>query len=221
MEQQREHLKGKTRNPFRVVIGLGKNWHPTIDGRGIQLSPDSIKTALAAAHLYHEGAVGKILFSTGNTAGKDSQGIDYPSEALAMFQFVRRYYPQELIPDSDIILEQESFDTAGNAEEVRKLLLRHKIRNPILLSVRHHLRRSRKLFNNYGVYLTEVHASEDVLKRHSDHYEELFRHNHHSLPYIKEYLKELMAIGLQETIDPYGKILRIITRHSRHRHGTE
>lgn len=227
---------------FDAVVALGKNWrlpvgtdktHPKGGGPRVNLSIESKITTLAAAELYLSGRANKIIFSTGKTAGKDAQGNDYPTEAEAMYEFMRRSVSEEAIPDSDVILETTSFDTAGNAEEVKKILDRENIgKNIAVLTIGYHSFRAGKLFENYGLK-TKVLRSEDVLgkanERYSDFYIKAWRrklfseHNLDSIKAVAELglilLKEAVASGLVlSRIDSMGTgLTRKLTQKSRHR----
>src|ERR1035437_5834978 len=191
---------------FGAVIALGKNWRlPITGGPRIDLSLESKMTALAAGQMYKDGKVGKIIFSTGKTAGKDSNGNDYPTEAAEMNRFMRIFFPLDEIPVEDVIVEAESFDTAGNAQEVKQILQKENIKNPALLTVGFHLPRSKKLFANYGVGIRKAFSSEDVLKGRNPHYEKFLSDYFWSTRHIKELGKESIGVGLVYTIDPKGE----------------
>ncbi len=203
---------------FGAVIALGKNWRlPITGGPRIDLSLESKMTALAAGQMYRDGKVGKIIFSTGKTAGKNSEGNDYPTEAEEMRRFMRIFFPIDEIPEEDVIVEAESFDTAGNAQEVRHILLKENIKNPALLTVGFHLPRSKKLFANYDVSIKKAFSSEDVLKGRNPHYKKFLSDYFWSKRHIKEIAKETIGVGLVYTIDPKGERLRRITTKTRNR----
>ncbi len=210
----KELLVGK----FDVVIALGKNWRLPIEKNSrIHLSLESKMTTIAAGELYIQGKVNKIIFSTGKTAGKDSEGIDFLSEAEEMKSYLRNYFSIDQIPDEDIILEINSFDTAGNAEEVKKILETEKMERSLLLTVETHLERSQELFENHGVLISNSLSSESVLRQRSKWHELLVEKYHSSKKHRQEKFKEKLGQLLVATIDSKGKWLRSLTTLTRHR----
>src|ERR1035437_196996 len=117
-------------------------------GKGIEVQKDGnvkprIETAinvLAAYVLYKNNDGAKIIFSGGFTKGKNKD-----SEAKAMFNCLKNYDPK--FKNEDIILEEISIDTAGNAYEVGKII--DKDSEVVLLTTSYHLVRSKKIFKNY------------------------------------------------------------------------
>lgn len=209
-----ELLVGK----FDAVIALGKNWRLPIEKKGkLHLSLKSKMTTIAVGELYIQGKVKKIIFSTGKTAGKDSKGIDFPSEAEEMKLFLRKHFSIDEIPDEDIILETNSFDTAGNAAEVKKILEAEKMERSLLLTIETHLERSQELFENYGVSITNSLSSESVLQNRSRWHELLVEKYHSSKKHRQEKFKEKLGKLLVKTIDAKGKRLRSVTTLTRHR----
>jgi uncharacterized SAM-binding protein YcdF (DUF218 family) len=98
-----------------LLIVLGKNIGVDSSPEDIRrdnyhLSRESRLNALAAGNLYRPGM--KILFSTG--------GEGVPAESSAMRDYLLSRFPD--IPEEAIDLEDRSIDTAGNAEEVSKIL---------------------------------------------------------------------------------------------------
>src|SRR5258708_6285935 len=111
--------------PYRyALVVLGKNLgvgetHETIKSDNFHLSTDSRMNAIAAGMEWQPGL--KIIFSTGvTTKGVDSKGREIYSEAREMADYMKKKFPH--IPNEDIILEENSIDTAGNAEEVAKIV---------------------------------------------------------------------------------------------------
>lgn len=211
---------------FDAVIALGKNWrlpigkdntHPLGGSPQIDLSIESKMTALAAGQMYVDGCTNKIIFSTGQTAGKDKQGNYYPTEAEEMKRFMRIFFPENEIPESAIETQTKSFDTAGDAEEDKKILEREDIKNVALLSVGSHLWRSKRLFENYGVRIKKAIASQDILKGRNPHYDKLIQDYFWSTRHLKEIIKETIGVGLVYTIDPKGERLRKATIKTRNR----
>jgi len=202
---------------FNAVVALGKNWEFAMGGKRVFLSLESRITALAAAELYLEKRIKCIIFSGGETAGNDPQGNPYPSEAEEMKKYLRIFFSEEEIPDRAIILEVNSFDTAGNAEEVKKVIRKRNLKAICLLTVALHMPRAKKLFGNYGIKITETFSSEEILKGRNEFYDKLVGDYDWSTRYIAELIKETVGVGLVNTIDPKGEILRKVTAITRHR----
>lgn len=198
-----------------VVVALGKNWDFSIEGKRIYLSLESKLTALAAAELYAQKNVKSIIFSGGETAGLDSNGNAYPSEAEEMKKFIRIFFQKSEIPDKAIILEEKSIDTAGNAEEVRKIIKAKKFERIGLLTVGFHLPRAKEIFKNHNVSIAEYFSSEEILKNKNLYYDKLINDYYWSTKYFTEIIKETVGLGLVHTIDPTGKMLRKITSQTR------
>lgn len=197
---------------FDCIIVLGKNigidsTRERIAQDNFNLSTDSRISALAAGMLYKPGT--KLIFSTGKTAGQD-----IPSEAEAMKNYMIRKFPD--IPEEDCILEENSIDTAGNAEQVASVVGSYGMKRFRLVTVGYHLRNSLKLFERYGISISEGIASEQVIKSRSSH------HSHYvderwskSKRVKKERRKETIRSVLLSTIDPRGKTLRQLTQRQR------
>lgn len=73
--------------------------------------------AWAAGWLYlqSKGRMKEIIFSGGKTSGPE-----WNSEAQSMASYLKRHYPE--IPQEILVLEETSFDTASNVQELKKLL---------------------------------------------------------------------------------------------------
>jgi len=206
----------KKKPQFDAVVALGKNWRLPVDGMRIYLSIESKMTALAAGELYTQGKVGKIIFSTGETAGENPEGSPYPTEAEEMKRFMRIFFPEEEIPESAIELETHSFDTAGNAEEVKKIAERENLSKIALLTVGFHLERSMRFFESYGVNPKKGFASEQILRRRSKHYRKFLREYHESDRF--QDLEGLESkVNMISKIDRKGKVIRLVTKVTRHR----
>ena len=186
------------------IVALG-NGMMILKDNVLDLTPESKITALSAGVLYKEGKVKKIIFSGGYTKGKDKE-----SEAKKMFELMKNKFPD--IPDADIILEENSRDTAGNAFEVKKLLpINSKI---ILLSFAYHLKRAKIIFHNFNLDFEQTFASDNILKKMSPTYDEILKKYTLKRRIIK-FIWEIFCLSFIFTIDPKGKILRIITLQTR------
>lgn len=111
---------------------------------GSALSLETGLNVIATGKLFKQGIAEKIIFTTGHTAGDDIR-----SEAQAMRDLLREVYPE--IPDSVIILEEESKSTGGNAEKVSKIIKQHNFERVGIVDVGFHLPDVVMLLRRYGV----------------------------------------------------------------------
>lgn len=191
-----------------VLIVHGKNFGVDYTADRLRkdnfnLSTDSRISTTAAGMLYRPGL--KLILSTGVTV----KGI--PSEAEAMKRYLQRKFN---VSDEDIILEEKSIDTAGNAEEVAKILRQKNFRNVGLLTVGYHKDNAVKLFNNFGVQIKKAFASEDILKERSTHHKYFVARWDVSNRVKKERGRENKRKWLLR-VDPKGKLLRQVTSRTR------
>ena len=185
-----------------AIVVLGKNigvgWGPKeIRDSKNSLSDHSIVSVCAAGILYKAGLTDKIIFATGKTAG-----TDVPSEAEAMKRKLKALFP--LIPNSAIILEERSKDTASNAKEVKKIIDRNGLREIGLVTVGFHLERATILFGREGIKVSTLVASEVALEAASPQAAEKYLNSNSAL-IAKEERKEKIARLLQSV--PGGSLL--------------
>jgi len=202
-----------TRNTtFDIIIVLGKNWveyppNPLPPDWKLELSLESKISALAAGEMFIQENTDTIIFSTGKTAGKE-----WPSEAAAMREFMLEYYPN--IPLEKILLEEESIDTVGNAEEVAKMLKEWEECSRIgLVTIGYHLARSVKIFRRAGLKVIPI-ASEDLIRcdlRHFSLLKKFESSNARRIEYVKEFILRMIL-----RFDPDGRKLRLLTKKLRH-----
>jgi uncharacterized SAM-binding protein YcdF (DUF218 family) len=206
------------------IVALGKNWarpseyKPRKDGKPRQRTPKKLSlesriTAISAGMLASEKVANKIVFSTGKTAGTNPDtGQDFPSESEEMARYMKIRFPQVL--DEQIVLQDRSFDTAGDAEESGKIVHGNKFG---LLTVGFHLGSSAKLFKNFGNTANELFKSEDVLTLRSRRHADFIRKYKKSIRERSKRILEYPRYILVNTIDSNGNGLRMVTRVLRHR----
>jgi uncharacterized SAM-binding protein YcdF (DUF218 family) len=219
-EAERSNLTEQQRRPkFDAVIALGKNWRLPISGeKDIYLSIEGKANTISGAQMVANGDAEFLVLSTGMTAGKDSNGKDYPPEANEMYRFMRRFFSEKEIPAEKVILQNTSFDTAGDAEEDKKIIERYGWKEVALVTVKPHTRRASRLFHNYGVQIAQVFASQDLLRNRSKHYDHFISKYYRSRKFIKELFVEALGTLLVYTIDPKGtRILRRLSSKTRGR----
>ncbi|MEK7534746.1 MAG: ElyC/SanA/YdcF family protein [Patescibacteria group bacterium] len=161
---------------------IRKDWSPKeIQEDPFHLSPYSKANALAATILYLQCITDTFIFSTGYTAGKNM-----PSEAEAMQAYLRRIMqpmldasiknphledfflnrsPFNFFPN--IILEQRSVNTSGNAKETARIIRgfsSDSSRGVGLLALGFHLRRADTHFKKHGVE-AKLLATENILEK--------------------------------------------------------
>lgn len=205
-------LEADLNKKYGALVVLGKNWkeYPPKNlpkNWQIQLSVDSKMSSLAAGEMFKRGNISKIIFSSGKTAGNQ-----WLSEAEAMWKYTKRKFP--MIPDQVVILEEDSIDTAGNAEKVGDIIQKYEIQNIALLTVDFHLARSKKIFMNRGMKV-DCFASEQVLQECSPAYLDFVRQYKMSTRLKLEKAREAI-LNVLFYIDPKAKISRILAKKFRH-----
>ncbi len=166
-------------------------------------------SALAAGKMFTQGSTDTIIFSTGKTAGKD-----WPSEAEAMREYMLEYYPNT--PLERTLLEEESIDTIGNAEEVAKMLREWEECSRIgLVTIGYHMERSLKIFRKRGIRATPI-TSEEVVRWVASYditcmVTEFENSNARRIEYVKEFILRMIL-----RFDPDGQKLRLLTKKLRH-----
>jgi len=199
------------------LVVLGKNigvesGPPEILRDNFSLSHESRFDALAAGELWHPGM--EIIFSSGSTV----PGL--PSEAAAMKKYMQTHvnnrFGRPKVPEDAILLEEKSIDTAGNAEEVARLLKERTYRCIGLVSVGYHVNNAARLFKNYGVPINQKFASEEIVRQISPRHERIVENWKKTKRIKDEHRKEMLrTILLLTRIDRKGKLLRKITSRSR------
>ena len=153
-----------------VVLGknIGVGSSPgTIRRDNFHLSNETRINVLAGGILYQPGM--DIICSSGETAGP-------PSEARAMKRYLQVHFPD--IPEEHIILEEHknSIDTAGNAEEVAKIVKAKGYKYIGLVTVGYHLNNAVTLFERYGVPIEQKFIAEDVVQERSLRHERYLKY---------------------------------------------
>ena len=172
---------------YDAIVVLGKNlgigWNAEkIIAQREHLAPHGRVNADAGALLYNEGRTKKIIFSSGITV----PGL--PSEAQLMKDHVQRIWPS--IPDEDIILEEVSKQTKGNAVEVAKVIQREEI-NPEkvgLVTMGFHMKRAQSRFREEGLDLDPLPSQKIVGEKFPN--------------FIANYMRKGIYLG--ETIAEFG-----------------
>lgn len=199
---------------LRMLVVLGKNWkkYPKAGDTNIELSTDSKISALAAGLLLSkdEPDYDYVIFSTGKTAG-----ANWPSEAKAMKDYL---LSKMTVSQEKIILEEISIDTAGNAEEVGKLLSKiNDAKTFDLMTVGYHLPRAVKIFTTFLPFaVAHMIDSYSVLFDSNQCYcQALAKERMESFGVKIEKIKEFILRRLL-IFDPYGRCLRKFTLRVRH-----
>lgn len=193
-----------------VLVLLGKNIGVGSSPRAIRrdnfhLSGETRINVLAGGMLYQSGM--DIICSSGETAGP-------PSEARAMKRYLQVHFP--CISEDDIILEEHknSIDTAGNAEEVAKIVKVKGYKHIGLVTVGYHLANAVTLFERYGVPIEQKFAAEDVVKERSLRHEQYLKCWGKTVRIKLEKKKEIIRKTLL-IFDKKGILLRLLTQRTR------
>lgn len=147
---------------FDALVVLGKNigigWtREKIRKTPHFLSDRSELSVFAAGFLYKTGNFNKIIFSGGKTAG-----VDFPSEARAMKDFLLKEFPE--ISEDKIILEENSFDTIENATEVKKILNESEINQAMGLTTNEFAKRAKMVFKKEGLKIDFLKVNDNLKK---------------------------------------------------------
>lgn len=190
-----------------VVLGHSfsiKNGHP-------DLSLSARMTGRAAGILFQMGVAPLIIFSGGYTAGREG---DRESEAKAICSYTHKRFPS--IPPEASVLEEQSFDTLSNAEQVANILRARGIQKAALLTRGDHLPRTQLLFSDHGIQ-TKGYTCEQVLAnnhknsvRYINRLEKLFYPGHHLITRLKENVFTFI-----HRIDKNAKLQRLINKRKR------
>lgn len=196
---------------FTYAIALGGNWreYPPKNPPGdwhLCLSVEAKMRALSAGEFYRRGLTEKIIFSGGKTAGKN-----FESEAEAMWKYLHVKFPE--IPKEKVILEEDSFNTQGNAKNVARIL--DGVKGVVaLITTASHLPRALKIFAEYGIS-TQGFKTEELFQQHS------LRRRKFAAKFLAsrrvkfENFKERILRALL-TIDPKGKFVGQVSKRIRH-----
>lgn len=204
-------LTGVKMKKFKFAVVLGKNWreYPPKNAPKdwcLCMSIEGKMTTLAAGEFYRHGCAEKIIFSGGKTAGKD-----FESEAEAMRGYLHIKFPE--IPNESILLEERSFNTQGNAENVAQMLGKEKD-GLALITMTSHLPRAVKIFAQHSLSV-QGFKSEELLREYSLRRRRFVAKFLASRRAKFENFKEgiLRAILL---VDPKGEFIGRISRKIRH-----
>ncbi|HEU5229561.1 MAG TPA: YdcF family protein [Ktedonobacteraceae bacterium] len=194
-----------------VLVVLGKNIGIGSSPRVIRkdnfhLSHETRINVLACGMLYQPGM--DIICSSGETSGP-------PSEARAMKNYLLLHFPQ--IPRNHIILEEHknSIDTAGNAEEVAKIVKARGYKYVGLVTVGYHLNNAAILCERYGVPIGQKFIAEHVVQKRSVRHKQYIMRWEKTGRIQQEKRKEALR-KLLLRIDRKGKFLRLLTQRTRH-----
>lgn len=125
-----------------IVVLSGSLRAARPDGTRVELSSDTLYRCLRVAELYRESPC-PVLVSGGKVHSDD------PGPALA--DAMRAFLLTQAIPDSDILLERHSRNTAENARETAQLLAARQVRRIVLITDAAHLPRAVGCFRKQGL----------------------------------------------------------------------
>ncbi len=155
-------------NEYDGLVVLGKNIGISWTRNRIRktkhfLSDRAQFSVIAGGVLFNSSNFSHIIFSGGKTAG-----IDFPSEAKAMSDFLILNFPD--FPKEKIILEDISKDTVQNAQEVKKIADKLNLKHLMVMTTPEHFARSKMLFKKEGMDVTMISSSEVLKKQAPDLY---------------------------------------------------
>ena len=137
---------------------------------------------LAAVDLYEAGVATTVVFSTGVTEkNKAKFGDDVPTEASVYAAAFQRRLDEASVDSSapDIILEDRSFSTLSNVEEVMGLVREHGWQRVAVVTSDYHVPRVRALYDEVlrlypvGVVIDFISAEEVVTEAHPGEYDDV------------------------------------------------
>lgn len=200
--------------PAVVVLGAGLREEPTKGApEPYRLDKWSKMRVLAAGMMFEEGLAGQIILTGGKLFGEERPSVAKAMKEYLFFKSCDEKGKPRITEDS-IILEEESFDTSGDAEEVVKILQERRIPGAIILTNEPHLARAEKLFKNYGAEVHSGIAAEAKIKERSEKHARLVQRQAHSLDNLKFWGREFVLRGLLY-FDPEGKIIRKLAQKRR------
>jgi uncharacterized SAM-binding protein YcdF (DUF218 family) len=143
-------------NKYDALVVLGKNigvgWiRNRIRKTKHYLSDRAEFSILAGGVLFNSGDFKHLIFSGGKTAG-----LDFPSEAKAMRDFLILKFPN--FPKEKIILEDISMDTLQNAQEVKKIADSMNLKTLMVMTTPEHFARSKMLFKKEGMDVDMINS---------------------------------------------------------------
>lgn len=130
------------------------------------LSLDSKINTRAAGELYVPGR--KILLSGGKTIGEG-----FPSQPEAAKIFLMDVYSD--IPEEDILIDNEGFDTAKSAEYLEGLAEQGTFKHFGIVTTGFHLLYTYPLFKQFGSPDMSLIASEDIVGEIDDHFARIIK----------------------------------------------
>lgn len=212
-ELQRESVENSDKLRYLVVLGSGWKTRGDLPEEYIgeshpsHLQMESKMRALAAAEMYKQGLVDRIILSGGTKEKIDNQKVAL-SEAEGMKEYVLTKYPD--VSEDVFVLDSDARDTSQSAENISKIFERLNVSQALLLTSDAHLKRAGRLFRNYRVEVSDTIAAELKLGNRSRHYRR-FVDRYLSSSRVKGRRRREMLLGMLLSFDRKGKVLRILT----------
>lgn len=207
-----------------VMIVLGKNLDPWVKPDDIkkdrfQLSQDCKMNGIAAVQRYREDPSLTFVIPTGQTVvGWDKWGRPIKPENVALKEYMQKKVP---IPDEAFITETEknSIDSAGDAEEVTKILRAHPELTPIglvSLGFYKHAQNVVDLLRNFGGPKLKPVKADELVRFRSEHHrkwiDEVWKKKSRTRKMI--WFERIRWFALK-TVDPRGVLIRKVTSKER------
>ena len=176
-----------------AVVVLGEWFEMNKEGKAVP-SLESKMRAIGALELFERGKAKKIIISgSGHRKG-------YSTETTVA-EVMKTYLLSRGIPESAIVTEGTSVNTAEGLENVLDILEHHDVKKILLETNEYHLPRAQQLFQNilekHGLRIDSVDpvSAEELLQERSPHYEKLV--SQYTLP---DSLKNAPADALKKGI---------------------
>lgn len=189
--------------PFDVVVVFGASFREK-DGETILGILGKLRM-MAAAELMKQGTCLNLILTGGHT-----KGIEKPSEAEVMLNFLEKKYGRAFSSDN-IYLEDKAKDTSTNIDNVIKFLKMKKWKRVGLLSNKFHLKRIELLASAFRLD-AQILSAEKILLQLGDGQLSKEIRDYYQLPKIMPiYALELIYTSLL-IIDKKGKIGKFLSR---------
>jgi uncharacterized SAM-binding protein YcdF (DUF218 family) len=129
-----------------IVVLSGSVRPPSDTVPEVELGAETLLRCLHAARLHHQGKPCRIVVS----GGRVDPGIPGPALARAM----RDFLVGQGVPNSDLLMEDQSRTTYENAALTGRLLVQHGISKIVLVTSASHMQRAEGCFRAVGFQVT-------------------------------------------------------------------
>ena len=143
----------------------------------------------AALQLHDAGNIRKIIVSGGSGLLLDT--VD--KEA----RFLQQQFLKAAVPDTDILVEDQSRNTYENALYTKQLLEKKQIKSPyLLITSAQHMRRAAAVFQKAGINVIPYPVNYNVLPNGKNNWQDFFIPNLCNFYKWQDLLKEIIGYGV-------------------------